>query len=181
MTTSSAPLNMDQSTFLLEEVDKTQLAAPHTVKAAGEVVVSKVIPYHRPFAASNNLFTSIEDMAKLVQASLNGGILDSQRILPESAVDQMWTAKSPTPYAGYPFGRVYPAKMMLDWGYGWFLGEADGHPTPNVGGREHGFMAQVTLVPDANLAVIAVGNDPVIDEYYAADVATDVTGLLLQK
>ncbi len=175
------PLSMDQSTFLLEEVDKTQLAAPHTVKAAGEVVVSKAIPYHRPFAASNNLFTSIEDMAKLVQASLNGGILDGQRILPESAVDQMWTAKSPTPFAGYPFGRVHPARMMIDWGYGWFLGDMDGHLVPNTTAGERGFHAQMLLAPDANLAVFAVGNSSVGDEYYAADTTTDVMGMLLEK
>ncbi len=48
------PLAMNKSTFLLEEVDKTLLASPHVPDAAGEVVVSAAIPYHRPFAATNN-------------------------------------------------------------------------------------------------------------------------------
>ena len=91
------PLGMDNSTFLLEEVDKALLAAPHVTNAAGEVVAGKAVPYHRPFAAANNLFSSIEDMAKLAQASLNRGVLNGQRILPESAVEQMWDVPYPDP------------------------------------------------------------------------------------
>ena len=58
---------MDKSTFLLEEVNKALLATPHVPDAAGKVVVSKAMPYHRPFAATNNLFANVEDMAKLAR------------------------------------------------------------------------------------------------------------------
>ena len=140
-----APLGMDKSTFLLEDVDKTLLARPHVPDAAGEMVVSKVQPYHRPFAGTNNLFSNVEDMAKLAQANLNRGELDGQRILPEGAYDQMWEPQSPTPFADFPFGRVHPASMMIDWGYGWFLGEAAGQRVPNTFGGEHGYSAQMEL------------------------------------
>ena len=175
-----APLGMDKSTFLLEDVDKTLLASPHVPDAAGELAVSKVQPYHRPFAGTNNLFSSIEDMAKLAQANLNRGELDGQRILPESAYEQMWEPYSPTPYADFPFGRVHPASMMIDWGYGWFLGEAAGQRVPNTFGGEHGYSAQMVLAPDANLGVIAIGNAQAMDEFYSSDMATDVLGMLLE-
>lgn len=175
-----APLGMDKSTFLLEEVDKTLLAGPHVPDAAGEVAVSTAMPYHRPFAAANNLFANVEDMAKLAQASLNSGALGEQRILPESAYDVMWTATSPTPFADFPFGRVYPATMMINWGNGWFLGDIAGHPAPNSLGREYGFHTDMVLVPDTNLAVIAVGNSEIINEYYAPDIAVDVAAMLLE-
>ena len=175
-----APLGMDKSTFLLEEVDKTLLASPHVPDAAGEVVVTKAMPYHRPFAATNNLFGNVEDMAKLAQANLNRGVLADQRILPESAYDAMWTATSPTPFADFPFGRVHPSCMMVDWGNGWFLGDIAGHLTPNSYGGEHGFNADMVLVPDANLAVVAIGNSQAMDEFYAPDIATDVMGMLLE-
>jgi CubicO group peptidase (beta-lactamase class C family) len=176
-----APLGMDQSTFLLEEVDKALLASPHIPAADGTVAVSKAMPYHRPFAATNNLFASVADMAKLAQANLNRGELDGQQILPAGAYDVMWTATSPTPFADFPFGRVHPANMMIDWGDGWFLGDIAGHSAPNTGGGEHGFLAQMFLVPDANLAVVAVGNSQAMDEYYAADIAADVLGTLLEE
>ncbi len=175
------PLGMDESTFLLEEVDKTLLANPHVPDAAGEVVVTEAMPYHRPFAATNNLFANVADMAKLALATLNRGALGDQRILPERAYDVMWAATSPTPFADFPFGQVYPANMMLDWGAGWFLGDVGGHLAPNGGGGEHGFLAQMFLVPDANLGVVAVGNSQAMDEYYAADIAADVLGMLLEE
>ncbi len=52
---------------------------------------------------------------------------------------------------------------------------------PNTTGGERGFHAQMLLAPDANLAVFAVGNSSVGDEYYAANTTTDVMGMLLQK
>jgi CubicO group peptidase (beta-lactamase class C family)/predicted dienelactone hydrolase len=164
------PLGMDKSTFLLEEVDKTLLASPHVPDAAGEMVVTEAIPYHRPFAATNNLFGNVEEMAKLAQANLNRGVLADQRILPESAYDAMWTATSPTPFADFPFGRIHPSAMMAAWGNGWFLGDVAGHLTPNSYGGEH-----------ANLAVVAIGNSQAMDEFYAPDIATDVMGMLLER
>ena len=175
------PLGMDKSTFLLEEVDKGMLATPHIPNAAGEVTASKTLPYHRPFAATNNLFSNIEDMGKLAQVSLNRGTLSGQSILPESAFQQMWNPQSPTPYADYPFGRVHPSPMMIDWGQGWFLGEVDGQSTPNTFGGEQGFQTEMVLAPDVNLAVFAVGNSQAMDEYYASDIAVDVMGMLLEK
>jgi CubicO group peptidase (beta-lactamase class C family)/predicted dienelactone hydrolase len=176
-----APLGMDKSTFLLEEVDKALLASPHVPDAAGEVVVSEAMPYHRPFAATNNLFGSVEDMAKLAQANLNRGALGDQSILPESAYDVMWTATSPTSVAEYPFGQVHPSYVMLDWGNGWFLGDIAGHPAPHSYGGENGFNADMVLVPDANLAVVAVGNSQAMDEYYSPDIAVDVAAMLLEE
>jgi len=176
-----APLGMAKSTFLLEEVDKTLLASPHVPDAAGVTAVTKAQPYHRPFAAANNLFANVADMAKLAQFSLNRGELDGVRLLPESAFDTMWAATTPTPFADFPFGRIHPSMLMLEWGNGWFLGDIAGHPAPNTGGGEHGYLAQMFLVPDANLGVVAVGNRLATDEYYAADIAADILGMLLEK
>ena len=176
-----APLGMDKSTFLLEAVDKTLLASPHVPDATGAIAVTKAQPYHRPFAAANNLFANVADMAKLAQFSLNRGELNGVRLLPESAFDRMWTATTPTPFADFAFGRIHPSMLMLEWGNGWFLGEIAGHPAPNTGGGEHGYLAQMFLVPDANLGVVAVGNRLATDEYYAADIAADILGMLLEK
>ena len=52
-----------------------------TYRIERRMIVINALPYHRPFAAANNLFANIEDMAKLAQAGLNRGILDDQCIL----------------------------------------------------------------------------------------------------
>ncbi len=173
------PLGMTHSTFLLDEVDKSLLAAPH-VAAADKVVAGKVMPYHRPFAAANNLFSTIEDMAKLARASLNRGSLEGQRILPEGAVDQMWESNGQTPYADFAFGTAHPSKMMSEWGYGWFLGDVAGHRVASTVGGDYGYNGSVAVAPDSNLAVIAVGNGPLVEGYFANDMVTDVMDVLLE-
>src|SRR5690606_27213392 len=100
---------------------------------------------------------------------------------PESAFDTMWTATSPTPFADFPFGRVHPSMLMIDWCNGWFLGDIAGHPAPNAGCGGHGYLARMFLVPDAILVVVTVGNRLATDEYYAADIAADVLGMLLEE
>jgi len=175
------PLGMSDSTALLSEADEQLLASSHIPGAGGQRVVSGVMPYHRAFAAGNNLFSNVEDMAKLAQVSLNRGKLAGERILSEAAVDEMWKAQARTPYGAYPFGTVYPSKLMVDYGYGWFVGDVLGHPAYMMFGREYGLHSGMTVVPDENLAVVAMGNGPVDRGYYAADITADVMGTLLNQ
>jgi CubicO group peptidase (beta-lactamase class C family) len=175
------PLGMQKSTFLLEEVDRQLLASPHVVDAAGDLVASPALPYHRPFAAANNLFSNVEEMAKLAQVSLNRGSLGGTQILSAQSSEQMWTAHSPTPFGDFPFGALWPSPLMVDWGYGWLIGDIEGHPVYNSFGREHGYHAGMLLCPDAELVVIAMGNGPITESYYAYDTATDVMGMLLES
>lgn len=37
----------------------------------------------------------------------------------------------------------------------------------------------MVLAPEANLAVIAIGNAQAVDEFYSSDMATDVLGMFL--
>ncbi len=49
-------------------------------------------------------------------------------------------------------GRTYP------YGFGWFLGEAGGHPVQEHGGTWQGFVSQYTRFPDEDLAVMVLSN-----------------------
>ena len=92
----------------------------------------------------------------------------------------MWESHTPTSYGDFRFGTAQPARMMIDWGYGWF-GDVAGHRVPNTFGREYGIQTAMALAPDANLAAIAAFNGPVTGAYYASDTATDVMGMLLES
>ena len=70
---------------------------------------------------------------------------------------------------------------MMEWGPGWFHGESAGHPVYTTFGREYGFQSQLAISPDANLAVIAMGNGEITGPYYASDVSADVLGALLAR
>ena len=175
-----SPLGMTHSSFLLDGLDAGLMAQPH-VKQAGQAVLTGHYPYHRPFGAANNLMASIRDMARLAQVSLNRGDLDGVSILSADSFTQMWGASEPTPFGDFPFGVTYPTKVMLEWGQGWFVSDDAGTPLYSTFGREYGFQGQLSVAPEAGLAVMAIGNAEITGAYYASDVAVDVLRMLLAQ
>jgi CubicO group peptidase (beta-lactamase class C family) len=73
-----------------------------------------------------------------------GGIVDGKRILPASWIEQSWTPRTISPWSGGQYG------------YGWFIGQAGGHPVRfawGYGGQ------MVYVVPDLRLTVVMT-SDP---------------------
>lgn len=182
-----APLGMKNSTLLLDEVDPAQLASPHVMKG-GKVAVSSLVPFSREFASSDNLYSNVPDMARLLAALLNGGELDGARILsPASVVAMMTRSGSTDPnLSGWETGIEHPVKIYQEYGEGGFLGEIDGHKVYHMDGWQHGYRADVMLAPDQNLAIILLGdrgqNELVgyaSDELYANNMVPDVMSILL--
>ena len=75
-----APLGMVNSTF--------QAAPPGLVPADG-TAVDDVVSFYSDVSPASGLHTTAADMARLLRAHLNGGVVDGERILSESAVDAM--------------------------------------------------------------------------------------------
>lgn len=165
-----APLGMDGSTYLLNDVDPSLLAHPHTTSADG-IGVSEVFPYSRQFAASNNLFSNVEDMSKFVAASLDHGKLQDTRVLSDESFGLMVDSPHRTPYGG----------IFSHWGMGWWITEIDDIPAWRMGGADLGFEADATLCPDENMAVIVMGNGAKSGGYYTPYISLDVMEMLLQS
>lgn len=173
------PLGMEQSTFLLDEVDAALLAAPHIEDDAGTAIPARVVPYSRQFAAANNLFSNLEDMARFAQAHLNRGELDGAMVLPDHYFDELWAVHNETPFGDFELGYRYPTQIFAQDGMGWFVSELLGHPIVHAYGGERGYQSDIMLAPDDNLAVIALGNGLGHEFVYTADATTDVMGMLL--
>ncbi len=163
------PLGMEESTYLLEEVDSNLLASPHAWGAGGPVVAD-AFPYSRQFAASNNLFSNTEDMAKLVEVSLNKGGLGDTQLLSAEAYDHMWEPLHNSLYGG-PFS---------EWGMGWWISDLDGHPTLMMGGADMGFESAIMLLPEDDLGVIFLSNGPNAGQYYSPWAVQDVIRILFE-
>jgi CubicO group peptidase (beta-lactamase class C family) len=74
------PLGMSNSTF--------QAAPPGLVPADG-TAVEDVVSFYSDVSPASGLHTTGADMARLLQAHLNDGVVDGERILSENAVDAM--------------------------------------------------------------------------------------------
>ncbi|MCB0085178.1 MAG: beta-lactamase family protein, partial [Caldilineaceae bacterium] len=169
------PLGMTQSTFLLSDVPTTALAQPHMRNAEGQMAKAAVMPYTRPFAPSDTLFSSVADMSRLARASFQHGELDGTRILSEEHWQQMWTIQTPT-----WFGDLLDY-LARDYAYGWYWGQVAGHPVVHHAGTEAGYQNIFLLAPDDELAVITMGNalGPDEDFFYAFEIGQDVLKVLL--
>jgi CubicO group peptidase (beta-lactamase class C family) len=174
-----APLGMDHSSFLPDDLDAKLVAQPHVMQA-GEMVAAPNFPYHRPFGAANNLMASAADMARFAQAMVQRGDTSGSSIVSANAFDEMWNESERTAFSSFAFGTTHPTRVMAKWGAGWFVSEDAGTPTYASFGQEYGFQGQMVVAPEAGLAVVAVGNKAVGPAFYASNVAVDVLGMLLE-
>jgi CubicO group peptidase (beta-lactamase class C family) len=90
--------------------------------------------------ADGSLYLTVLDMAKW-DAALYG-----EKILKKSSLDQMWTA------ARLNDGKTHP------YGFGWGLGEAQGHRFVQHGGAWQGFRSGISRFVDDKLTVVAFAN-----------------------
>ncbi len=170
------PLGMKNSSFLLSEEDQDLLAEPYTYDEDGGVIATGYYPYARKHGPATALWSNVEDLARYANALLMHGEVEGVQVFPASAVDEMWMPYIETGWAEW-FGPTWES-----YGLGWLLGEIDGHLVPNhTGGMDDGYQAHLLLVPDENLAVIALVNifDREEGSFHAYGIADEAMKVLL--
>ncbi len=141
------PAGMPDSTFLLADVERDRLAAPHL--RSPEMIVNPIYPYHRADAPASFLHSSIEDVCHWVIGSLNKGVYQQERFLSASSYDLMWTSAAKR-------GGV---QLKEDMGLGWSLGHFEGVRTISHGGGGFGWTGNLVLLPERKQAVIILSNE----------------------
>lgn len=91
------------------------------------------------YFGGNEMRLSPRAMARFGELYRLGGVIDGQRVLPASWIEQSWTPRSVSPWSGGQYG------------YGWFIGQTAGHPVRfawGYGGQ------MIYVVPDLGLTVV---------------------------
>lgn len=91
------------------------------------------------YLGGNNMAMSPRALAKFGELYRTGGVVDGERILSEDWIRRSWTPRTVSPWSGEQYG------------YGWFISEAGGHPLRYAWGYG-GQM--VYVVPDLALTVV---------------------------
>lgn len=68
------------------------------------------------YFGGNDMRLSPRALARFGELYRLGGTIDGKRVLPASWIEQSWTPRTTSPWSGE------------DYGYGWFIGHAAGHP-----------------------------------------------------
>ena len=150
------PLQMKHSTLLYREVDPALLSDGHVLNSLGVPVVSKAYPYNRTHSPSSNLHSNALDMTRWAMANMNHGELGGQRILPASTYTAMW---KPTEDVGEPAVGTH----VRAEGISWFVGSYRGQFLVTHSGGDLGFITDLAMLPDKQIAVVWMANCDWID------------------
>ncbi|WP_322098907.1 serine hydrolase domain-containing protein [Microvirga roseola] len=114
----------------------------------GEPLDIQIPPWTRDpqgiYLGGNEMALSPRALLRFGEMYRLGGVIDGERVLPESWIRQSWTPRTSSPFTGDPYG------------YGWFIREMRGHPVYYAWGYG-GQMLYV--VPSLDLTVVMT-SDP---------------------
>ena len=124
--------------------------------------------------AAGGLWTSPKDLGHYVQMLFAQGLYKGERVLSARSIDEMFTQQNT--------GNALDFDCQI--GLGWFLAPCGDEPVgPGIRTYQHSgggddFAAQLTLLPDQQLAVIIMANDSSAEDLVAR-LATDALRLML--
>ena len=162
------PLRMSQSSFV---GTGTQLGYRAQGYQGGSASTDAQV---RDLAAAG-LWSSPKDLSHYVQMLFAQGLYQDHRVLGSAAIEQMFTQQNT--------GNALDFDCQI--GLGWFLAPCGDEPVaPGVRTYQHSgggddFAAQLTLLPDPQLAVIIMANDSNAEDMVVA-LSTDALRLMLQ-
>ncbi|KMT54416.1 serine hydrolase domain-containing protein [Pseudomonas fildesensis] len=125
--------------------------------------------------AAAGLWTSPKDLSHYVQMLFARGLYKDSRVLGNASIEQMFTQQNT--------GNALDFDCQM--GLGWFLAPCGDEPVgPGVRTYQHSgggddFAAQVTVLPDQQLAVIIMANDSNAEDMVVS-LSTDALRLMLQ-
>ncbi|QLG93694.1 beta-lactamase family protein [Pseudomonas yamanorum] len=162
------PLEMNQSSFVgsnTEVGNRSQGYQDGTASADAQI---------RDLAASG-LWASPKDLSHYVQMLFAQGNYKGKRVLDDASINEMFTQQN--------VGNVLDFDCKI--GLGWFLAPCGDEPVaPGVRTYQHSgagddFTAQLTMLPDQQLAVIIMANDSNAEDMVAS-LATHALRMMLQ-
>lgn len=149
------PLGMTNSTFR---------PAPSGLVPADGTAVADVVDFYSDVAPASGLHTTAGDMVRLLQAHLNGGVADGERILSADAVAEMhrrWYA---------------PHERMDGMAFGLFEQSRGDARLVRHGGSVPSFAAEFSLRPETGSGLFVVAHGP-----EASDAKQEVVDAILDR
>ena len=138
-----APLGMPRTTFRPTEAMTWPLAVGHRKDKEGKLTVVRPLANDARLWPAGTLYSSANEMARFAMALLNDGVVDGKPALPPGVVAKMRAAAAEIPTTGQRYGQ------------GLFL---TGDPAYGHGGTMTGYVASVTILPEAKLGIVVLTN-----------------------
>lgn len=169
------PLGMNRTTGYVSRARRQgwELAMPY--EQLGEGLVE--MPYYKSdqtMHAAGGLLTTASDLARWLEANLNGGRLDGRQVLPAAAVREAHRKQAELEASFYKFQRD-------GYGLGWYHSDYEGDLLMHHFGAFSTFRAHVSFMPEHGIGVAVVAAETPAGFGLADLVATFAYDRLLEK
>lgn len=150
------PLGMNETRVDVAEVDlRGNVASPHV-----EIDDTLTLIGHHSFTNSRpagSIYSSPSDVMKWLRFQLGDGIHEGRRILSSSALRETHAPQTVIARIA-PWTYLFPEAHSLSYGLGWFVWNYRGRTIVSHGGNIDGMAALACVVPQEQLAFVALSN-----------------------
>lgn len=102
---------------------------------------------------------SVRDLSQWLRVQLNGGHVETKRILAPSTIKEMHTPQTVVRLEGrWPITFPTEVTNLASYGLGWFITDYRGRLCVSHGGTLEGFRAQTLLFPKEKFGVVVLAN-----------------------
>lgn len=124
----------------LKNLEKVNMAMPHTKNEQRQIVLEEQYPYNRAHGPSSTITTNLKDLARWARAQLE------KRVLQKDTVDLMWKEYAVVPNNGEHIGLS------------WFLRNQNGYQLIGHEGNDDGFRASFWICPELDVHITVLSN-----------------------
>ncbi len=166
------PLGMLSTTAYRSRADVAELAMPYGLEPDGLARRHYAKQDANMHAAGGHL-TTVLDLARYLEAHLNGGRVDGRQLLPAAPIAETHRSQAQQDRASGPFHRHA-------WGLGWDIGTYGADTLLSRFGGFNGFHSHVSFMPQRRIGVTVQVNSNV-GSAVANMVATSIYDRILEK
>lgn len=161
------PLGMARSTPFLDDIEgDPNHAAPYGLigksLSGGErgrfyrcSAEDKAKGIGAPFGPAGSINSCVEDLLRYLRFQLGDGTWEGERLLSQAALEEM---HKPNMFLSAPLDMPMEETQLSSYAMGWIVEMFRGHRVVQHGGNIDGFSAQLFMVPDQKLGIVALTN-----------------------
>lgn len=167
------PLGLEDTSPWMSRVDRSDLAMPYGVTPDGferRPLTKNDANMH----AAGGHVTTVLDLARWIEAFLEDGVVDGERVFPAEVIEAARSVQVPQ-------DRDFSLFHRHGWGHGWDIGTYDGDTLVHRFGGYTGAYSHVSFMPEHGIGVVALVNEPALGDRIADGAAAAVYDHLLGK
>jgi CubicO group peptidase (beta-lactamase class C family) len=166
------PLSMKHTTTSFSQMQSDSRFAGMFEEIDGNWVPTRFPKQDKTMNAAGGIASTAPDLARLLTAMLNDGVVKGKRVLPKRVVANVISPRTTVDSSYQLFQRT-------GYGFGWYDGTYKGHRAVHHFGSYEGAHAHLSFMPEEKIGVVVLVNMHSPVNYFAESIAGSIYDALL--